>query len=141
MAVIGFSLQRILIERKEDIKGKVEIKSRINITDIAEEKVELLPDKNVLKFNFEYNITYEPNLATLDFKGHTLITEEPQKAKEILKDWKKKKKIADELRLRVYNVIFQKCNLKALELEEDFNLPPHLPLPRIQSQTAAGYTG
>jgi len=141
MTIVGFSLKKILIDRKEDIKGKVEVKSKINITDISEEKVELLPDKNVLRFDFEYTITYEPNLATIDFKGHTLILEEPKKAKEIIKEWKKGKKLEEDLRVRVYNVIFQKCNLKALELEEDFNLPPHLPLPRIQSQTATSYTG
>jgi len=146
MSVVGFALSRILIERKEAIQGKVEIKSKLNIKDMKKENIKLAEGQDVLRFDFEYEIIYEPDLAKIDMKGHLLIMIDPKQAKELLDAWKKKSQVPEDVKLGVYNTIFHKCNIKALELEEDFNLPPHLQLPYIQSPAknenkGTSYTG
>jgi hypothetical protein len=142
MTVIGFSLSKILIERKEAIKGKIEVKSKLHVNNMAKEDIKLVEGKDVLKFDFDYAITYEPNLAKVEMKGHLLFMVNPKETKELLKSWDKTKQIPEELKLTVYNTIFHKCNIKALELEEDFSLPPHLQLPFLKApEKGTNYTG
>ena len=144
MTVIGFALSKILIERKEAIKGKIEVKSKLNVKNMKKEDIKLVENKDVLRFDFEYAITYEPELAKVEMQGHLLLMVEPKQTKELLDAWKKKSQVPEDIKLGVYNTIFHKCNIKALELEEDFNLPPHLQLPYIQAKSetkGTSYTG
>ena len=141
MQIVGFTLTKVLIDRKEDIKGKFKVNSKIDIKDIKEEKIKLVENKAVTRLDFEYSINYEPNIAEIAFRGFILVLEEPDKSKEIISEWKKKKAVVSDLKLRVFNTIFHKCNIKALELEDDFNLPPHLHLPTIKAEEKTSYTG
>jgi len=133
MVVVGFSFSKIFIEKKEAIPSKVEVKSKINVDDIFKEDIKLVEKKDVLRFNFTYDIEYAPNLAKIDFTGHLLVVADPKEAEEVMKNWKKNKTIDPKIKLSVYNTIFHKCNVKAFELEEDFNLPLHLKLPQISA--------
>ena len=130
MQIIGFNFEKISGERKKIPQGKIEIKSNINVKSISPEKIELLKDKDVLKFNFEFTVDYEPNIASLVFEGFILVIIEKEKVKDILKKWKNKK-ISEEVRLPLFNLILTKCNLKALQIEEELGLPTHVPLPKI----------
>lgn len=136
MAIVGFSFSKILVEKKEKAPLKTEIKSKIHITNISKDDVKLVQGKDVLRFGFEFGIEYLPNLAKIEFEGHLLLVAEPKEADEIIKKWKAGNKLDDDIRLRVYNTIFNKCNVKAFELEEDFNLPLHLRLPQIAKDAA-----
>ena len=133
MVVVGFSFSKIFIEKKEAIPSKVEVKSKINVNDIFKEDIKLVEKKDVLRFNFTYEIEYAPNLAKIDFTGHLLVVVDPKEAEEVIKNWKKNKSLDSKIKLNVYNTIFNKCNVKAFELEEDFNLPLHLRLPLISA--------
>jgi hypothetical protein len=110
---------------------------------MKKEEIKLMEGKDVIRFDFEYGITYEPDLAVIEMKGHLLYMVDPKQTKEILKVWEKSKQVADDIKLNIYNTIFHKCNIKALELEEDFSLPPHLQLPYIKGEEkkATSYTG
>ena len=144
MQIIGFTLTKILIERKEDLKGKWKVSSKIDVKDLKEEKITLEQGKDVLKANFEYAITYEPDLGDINFKGYVLILSEPKETKTLIAEWKNNKTIVADAKVRIFNTIFQKCNIKALELEDDFNLPPHIKLPAIkteQPKSESSYTG
>ena len=133
MAVIGFSFSKILVEKHKPIKSKIEVKSSLHVKDISKEpEVKLVEKKDTLRFDFEYSIEYAPNLATIQFTGHVLLVADPKDADKAVQDWNKNKTINDDLKLRVYNSIFNRCNVKAFELEEDFNLPLHLKLPSIE---------
>lgn len=139
MRVIGFNFEKISAERKKIPEGKIEIKSNINVKSISQEKLELLKDKDVLKFSFEFTIDYSPDMAKLSFEGFALVILEKDKVKEILKKWKTKK-LADDVRLPLFNLIMTKCNLKALQFEEELGLPTHVPMPKIAPpQNNQGY--
>lgn len=132
MPIVGFNLHKISIERKEPITGQVNIKTNLKISDIKEEKTiaELGKENVALKFEFGFDILYEPKIAAIHFSGHVLDMESEKQAKEILKSWKDKK-IDEDLRLRISNMIWVKCNIKAFLLEEEIGLPVHIPLPRL----------
>ncbi len=141
MKIIGFSFKKIEAERKKNITGKLEIKSNLQIEDIEKETIDIAGE--ILKISYIYSINYEPGFAEIKFKGNVLAApNNPEDIKKILKDWKKKK-ISEDLRIFIFNFIISKCNLKALQLEEEFSLPPHIPLPRLtkQTQQPANYTG
>jgi|WetSurMetagenome_2_1015567.scaffolds.fasta_scaffold210843_2 hypothetical protein len=133
MQVIGFNFDKISADKKKLPEGKIEIKSNINVKSITQEKVELLKDKDVVKFSFEFYVDYLPDIAKILFEGSILAIFEKEQFKDVLKKWKNKK-ISDEIRLPLFNLILTRCNLKALQFEEEFNLPTHVPLPRISPQ-------
>mgnify|MGYP001603832446 CR=1 FL=1 len=87
---------------------------------------------DILKFMFEFTSKYEPNVGNILFEGELLYMEEPKIAKEILSDWKKNKKLPKELMAGLLNTILIKCNVQALILSQQVNLPPPIPLPKVQ---------
>lgn len=134
MTLIGFNLQKISIERKKPIKGEVNIKTNLKITDIIEEQAipEISKERKAIKFEFDFIIKYEPDIAEIRFAGHVLDMEDEKTARKILDEWKDKK-INEELRLSVSNMVWIKCNIKAFLLEEEIGLPIHIPLPKLTS--------
>jgi len=143
MKIIGLNFEKISVERKNPIKSKLEISSNINIKEIKQEKIDIVKEQNPLKFNFKFTIEYKPKIAELIFEGFILALFEKTQSKEIIKKWKNKK-ISDDIRIPLFNFILTKCNIKALQFEEEFGLPTHLPLPRIKPQPEKGkanYTG
>ena len=140
MQIIGFNFEKIEAERKKAPAGKIEINSNINIRAISQEKISMIKDEDVLKFAFDFSVTYKPDVADVKFNGYVLATVDKKETKDILKKWKTKK-IPENLRIFLYNFILTKSNLKALQLEEELGLPTHVPLPRIQPQHDTSYTG
>ncbi len=133
MTLVGFNLIKIQAERKKQISGKIEVKTDINILNIKKEDIEMIKNKDVLSFNFEFSIDYSPDIAKIVFEGEVLLALEQKETKEVLNKWKKKE-IEEGLRLNIYNIILTRCSVKALSLEEDMNLFPHIPLPRFTKQ-------
>jgi len=129
MQIIGFTLKKILIERKNPIQGKLEIKSNITIDDIKTEEVTISKSPS-LKFDFTFSLDYEPNVAKLEIKGSIIIMDDSEEYKEILKSWKKKK-FESTIKTNIFNFILEKCNIKAIQLEDELALPIHLPFPKI----------
>lgn len=129
MQIIGFNLIKISAERKEKQQGKLEIKQNINIDDISEDKINISKEE-VIKITFSFNVDYSPDFAKLEIKGQTVLLPGKDEAKEIFKEWKKKQ-IPEHFRIPLFNFIMGKCNIKALELEDELNLPLHLPMPRL----------
>lgn len=144
MQILAFNFDKISAERKDSLKGKVEINSNINITSITSEKVAIVKDESsvALKFNFDFTVAYNPDFAELKFTGSILTVFDKEESKEVLKKWKDKK-ISDNVRIVLFNFILTKCNLKALQLEEDINIPTHVPLPKIMppENKEKSYTG
>ena len=132
MAIVGFNLNKLSIERHNPIEGNVNVKTNLKINEVKEEKVllELSKEKTTLQFDFEFSINYEPNIATIHFAGNVIDVEDEKEAKKILKEWKDKK-LDEDLRLKISNMIWVKCNIKAFALEEELGLPVHIPLPRL----------
>jgi hypothetical protein len=137
--IVGFGFTKLSAEKGEAAKGKIDINNNVSIKDVKEDNFALGKDKqqNVLRFIFEFTSKYEPNVGNILFEGELLYMEEPKKAKELLNDWKKSKKLPKEMMAGLLNTILTKCNVQALILSQQVNLPPPIPLPKVQMQQQA----
>jgi len=141
MQILGFNFEKIREERKAQLQGKLEISSQIDVNDIIQEKLEIVKDQIPLKFGFDFTIKYKPDVAEVSLSGSILFVTDKDKAKDILKKWKNKK-IDEDLKIPLFNFIMTKCNLKALQLEEELTLPTHIPFPKLApQQNQKPYTG
>ncbi len=137
--IVGFGFTKLSAEKKEAAKGKIDISNNVTIKDVKEDSFSFgKGQQEVIKFIFEFTSKYEPNVGIILFEGELLYLEDPKKIKEILSSWKKEKKIAKELMAGLLNTILTKCNIQALILSQDINLPPPIPLPKVQVAQQAG---
>ena len=132
MRIIGFNLTKISIQREEKPKDKLEINQNINIKDIKEEPIPISDDK-ALKMTFALSIEYSNDFAKIEFEGSVLILPDKDESKKFLDSWKDKK-IPENVRVPLFNFIMNKCNIKALYLEDEMSLPYHVPMPKIGSE-------
>ena len=133
MAIVGFGFDNIQAEKKlKDLPKESKISSNINISDVSSDEISLSnKQQNLLKFNFKFSIDYQPDFGLISIDGHVLYMTEDKEHKEILDTWKKDKKVKPVLLTNLINFILAKVHIKSLELTQDVNLPPHLPLPHV----------
>lgn len=143
MKIISFNFGKISAEKKSPARAKIQISSSMNIKSIDQERIDIIKEQPTLKFAFEFKVEYKPNTAEIILQGFVLTIVEKDESKNILKRWKKKE-IPNDIRLPLFNTIMTKCNLRALQLEEELNLPTHIPLPKIkleEQENKREYTG
>ncbi|MFH1503377.1 MAG: hypothetical protein ABIE36_01850 [Candidatus Diapherotrites archaeon] len=132
MKLVSFNFTKIDAEKLSDNLKDLKISTGIDISDIKTIKSDFFRLKGeLIAVGFNYTVAYEANIAKLDFKGNIVLSVEPKLAKEVLKQWQDKK-IPEEFKLTVFNIILKKSSLKAIQFEEEFNLPLHIPLPTIK---------
>ena len=137
MPIISFNYDKISAERKKDkLPGKVDVSQNLNIKDIKFDELKFTDgSEKILRFDFEFNITYDPEIGATLIAGHLLYTDEKKKLEEVEKLWKKDKKLSNDIATQVFNNILVRCNLKALQFNQDVNLPPHINLPLVRPPT------
>ncbi|MEM3405578.1 MAG: hypothetical protein QW117_01225 [Candidatus Pacearchaeota archaeon] len=133
MKIIGFGLTRIEAKKLDNIKDDLKINTNVEIKEIVKEEIESLKDFYPLKISFSFSVNYLENIGYVNIDGYLVISTDKKEFKEILKDWEDKK-IEDSIKLIILNFIITKVSLKALQLEEELNLPYHIPFPRIKKQ-------
>lgn len=139
MRVIGFTFTKILTERNANLFAKPVINTNIEFLNVEKESVEILKDSEPLKVTFKCNWSYseadkkDKQLGEIAFQGEIILATEPDLAKEIIKDWKKKK-LGTSLQVPMFNLILRKCTPRAASLAEEVNLPSPIPLPKIKPQ-------
>lgn len=132
MTIVGFNFEKIQAERTSNLQGNINIRNNLNIIDVAQENLPIQKSEDVLKFTFEYVVEYMSDVGLIKIAGHILFMDDPKKTKEIIKYWKKEKKVTDEVMQQIINTILFRCNIKALSLSQEVNLPPHIPLPLLE---------
>jgi|SRR3989344_6571600 len=134
MRLIGLNFTKISIEKFSDKLENLKVNTNIDILDIASVKADIFKTKEeFVMINFSFSVTYEPNVAKIDISGKMILALDPKKTKEVLKKWKNKK-VSEDIRIPLFNIIIRKSSLKALELEEEMNLPSHIPFPTVRSE-------
>jgi len=134
MKIVGFNFNKINIEKLSDKVDNLKINTDIDISEIKEIKSDFFKTKeDIITVKFSYNINYEPNFAKIEFVGNVLLAIESKTTKNILKQWKDKK-MSEEFKITLFNIILRKSNLKALQLEDEINLPLHISLPSLKQK-------
>lgn len=132
MKIIGFNFNKISVERLSDNFQKLKIENTIDLVDVKSSKSDVFSEKeSLIEVKFNFIVNYEPKIAEVVLSGSVLILADPKDAKSFTTHWKDKK-LPDEHKVFLFNVIMKKSNLKALELEDDLNLPLHVPLPSVK---------
>ncbi len=133
--IIGFNFKKINIEKKNSITGKVDINNNVLVKDVKENDFSMGKQKQKgLSFIFEFTSKYEPDIGSLLFEGEVLYLGEAKQNEELLKEWKKSKTIPKELMAEVIDTVLTRCNIEALILSRDINLPPPVPLPKVKRE-------
>jgi len=134
MKIIGFNLTRIHAERNDQVKNNVSINQNIDIKDLVEENINMAGEK-ALRLSFNLVINYSDDLAVIELGGGVLIMPDTEERKKLLDAWKDKK-IPEDLKIPLFNFVMNKCNIKALHIEDEMNLPLHVPMPRLTKDMA-----
>ena len=139
MKVIGFSLEEFYAKKSFDFKHTA-ISTDILFKGIEKTKLGLLKDDETLKISFKFSVNYKESEKKeanekneIVISGNIFLAVSKDESKEFLKSWKNKE-IPKDKALGLYNFILRKCSLKALQLEEDLNLIPHIPFPQLRHQ-------
>ena len=140
MKIAGYSLTDVKATKDPKFKRSA-INTNIEFTNIEKENLEILKDSEALKASFKFSVNYKEspnkdeknNLAEVSYGGVLLLSVSKDESKEFIKSWKKKE-VPKTMVLPLYNFILKKCSIKALQMEEDMGLPPHMPLPQVQPQ-------
>ena len=133
MTIVSFNFTKIEAEKKEITRGKININNNVTIVNVEEKDLSLGNQKQkVLSFTFEFTSKYSPDIGNIKLVGNVLYMEDSKKVKEILDGWKKDKKLPKDVMSRILNVVLNKSNVQALILSEHVNLPPPIPLPKVQ---------
>ncbi len=127
--IVGFGVKFISAERKSIPKGRVDINSSPKILSVTKAKMGFLKKGNPLKIEFEFTTKYEPKIGEIRIAGNVLYT--GKKMKDVLKTWKKEKKIPREVDREVKNFLFRKCLTIGVNLSENMQLPPPLMFPTV----------
>jgi hypothetical protein len=135
MNLLGLNFTKISIERiKESAPPPgIKVDTNIDIPVIEKTSLENYPgDNDIILIKFTYILEYKPDFAKLEFRGNIILELEKPLSEDLFEQWKEQK-IPKELRVAIFNLIFTKSNIKALTLEDQLNLPPHLPMPRLDN--------
>jgi len=139
MKLAGFNFNKINVEKGQKEKpNNLKINTNVEILDITTKKSSFLKEKETfLVIQFSHMIEYGQDFAKIELSGNVGLVLDSKKGKDILKEWKKKKMPVD-FKIDLFNLILNKTNVRALPLEEEMNLPYHIPLPSLKHPQEEG---
>jgi len=133
MTIVGFNYSKMVADKSLTATGKFSITSNLSIKDVEEASFVIGADKQEsLKFNFMFETLYAPDLGKITLEGSVIYLEAKEKVQETLKTWKKTKKLPKDVMQEVLTSILNRCNVQALIIARDMNLPSPIPLPKVQ---------
>ena len=134
MPTLGISFKSIqaYVNRSAKPIGNISVNSTPIIKDIEESKAGPAGIKNIITVQFEFKTIYEPNIGNISLSGELLY--QTDKIKDILKEWKKNKRLPSEVAVPILNAIFRRCLSKIISLSEDLQLPPPIRFPVVKQK-------
>ncbi|MEK6844649.1 MAG: hypothetical protein AABX44_00145 [Nanoarchaeota archaeon] len=134
MKILGINFTKLNAEKFSSGSKSLNIGTNMNISEIKELKSDFFSSKEkALGIKFIYEIDYEPNFAKINLVGNILVSTDEANFNQILEGWKEKK-LPDDFRISIFNLILKKSSLRALQLEEEINLPLHIAMPYLKSK-------
>jgi hypothetical protein len=135
MTIVGFNFTKMVAEKSGPAEGKISIKNNVAIKDVMETELALGSSKQkALRFQFEFVSDYDPKVGSITLNGDVIYLDKEATIKAIAEEWKKNKKVDKETTEVILNHVLAKCNVQALILSKDINLPPPIMLPKVKAK-------
>ena len=138
MRVIGFNFTKVVGEKMKGFKPGFGISTNINFIDIEKEGTDIQKeDFEALRVSFNFSVLYldkekkDSKKAEVSLTGFIILMASKEESKNLLKDWSKKE-ISAGFRVPLFNFILKRCSTRSLQLEEELNLPLHVPMPQVK---------
>jgi hypothetical protein len=136
MAIVGFNFMKIQAEKESPATGKINIKNNVTLKSVEKAKITLGKNSpDAIKYIFEFTSRYEPKIGYITLGGEVISVEDDKKIKELVDTWKKDRRLPQEEMEELINSILTKCNIEALILSRDLNLPPPILLPKVDASS------
>jgi hypothetical protein len=126
--LINSKITEIKAKRNTEFSGKLELKSNINIKSV--EKIK--EAKDILRIEYIFNINYS-ELGKITIEGLLFLKGDKDTINNIIKKQEEKDYDSEEF-IFIMNTVMQKASLKALQLEEELDLPIHIKLPSFSKK-------
>src|SRR3989344_2342123 len=111
MAIVGINVKHISGIKNDELTAEVRVNNNTNLLDVAEANLEAIGKKGLsVSFEFKSEYIFEKSkkvLATIKIGGDVIIVEDDHD--KILKEWKKNKKLNEDLNLQIINTILRKA--------------------------------
>jgi len=130
MPVIGMNVKNVSAKRIGEYIGPAGVNNNVKLVEVTETEMTALGKKGLTisyEFKSDYVTEKKVPFAEILINGDVIVVAD--NSAELVKGWKKDKKLPEDLNLQAVNSILRRCITKALGLSEDLNLPPPIPLP------------
>jgi len=127
MAIVNFRLEKISGERKEMEAKNVEVTSNFKIKSMKKEKNDRVGD--YLKVNFEFEISYKPDLGKIEMGG--VLWYQDSKLDETVKDKGEKLELTSEAVKEISTAIIRESLIESLDVSKKLRLPAPIRLPKV----------
>ena len=134
MTLVGFHYTKISAEKKKAITGKVNASNNLVLDKVQEAKLSGSASQKGIEFTFKFMVVFEPGIGTVELQGKVVYMGTPAKVKESLDKWTKDKNLSPEILEEVYNSLLHRCNIEALLLSKEMQMPSHLPMPKVKQK-------
>ncbi|HLC67170.1 MAG TPA: hypothetical protein VJK52_06030 [Candidatus Nanoarchaeia archaeon] len=135
MAIVSFNFIRMNAERQSTIRGRLNINNNITIKDVRNADLAFgKAQESALRFTFEFLSSYEPKAGEILIVGELIDMLPEAEVKDIIDAWQRNKRVPQGAMARILPTILNRCNIQALILSRDINLPPPIPMPRVNVQ-------
>ena len=142
MRIIGFNFTKVGAERFSGKAMGSDRSTNIEFQNIEKEENNLAKDDSeMLKVSFKFSVIYgekdkkDSSSAEVALSGFIILMANKEESEELQKAWKKKE-LSSSFRVPIFNFILKKCSIRALQLEDELNLPLHIPMPQLKIESA-----
>lgn len=143
MGVLAVGFSKMLVEKKNPLKGKISINHNTVIQDVKEAELAIGNTKQKsLTITFQFTTDYtsdaskdKTSFAHLSLEGDLVWVDKPEGLKESYKAWQENKQLPKDTLVPVMNSVISKSMLQALVLTKEMNLPSPLRLPHLSPES------
>ncbi len=129
--IVGIAINSIKARTTGKVaETNVNVNSMPSIKSVEKKKIATLGINDVLVMGYEFKTSFEPEIGEILIEGDVLY--QTDKADEIAKDWKKEKKLDENIAIDVLNGILRKCLVQSINLTSELRLPPPVMFPVVR---------